>query len=72
MHAEIFKIRKTQKRKYHGNLYTRKAVDLALQNTDADHFKKHFPSPPTIPTGIAVCDNVTCSHNSIFIAGKKS
>ncbi|KAJ9578251.1 hypothetical protein L9F63_005521 [Diploptera punctata] len=30
MHADIFKIRKTQKRKYHGNLYTRKALFMIM------------------------------------------
>lgn len=64
-------IRKTQKRKYHGNLYTRKAVDLALQTTEAAHFKQFFPSPPPIPTSSVTFDNITCTHNSLFIAGNK-
>ncbi|KAJ4444726.1 hypothetical protein ANN_06523, partial [Periplaneta americana] len=70
MHEDVFKIRKTQKRKYHGNLYTRKAVELALQTTDAAHFKKFFPSPPPVPAASVTYDNVTCSHNSMFMAGR--
>ncbi|PSN49117.1 putative tRNA pseudouridine synthase Pus10 [Blattella germanica] len=70
MHAETFKHRKTQKRKYHGSLYTRKAVDAALQSTEAGHFKKYFPSPPSVPTSAAICDSINCSHNSTFIAGR--
>jgi hypothetical protein len=71
MHADIFNIRKTQKRKYHGNLYTRKAVELALQTTEAAHFKQFFPSPPLVPTASVAVDNITCTHNSLFIAGNK-
>ncbi|PNF36173.1 putative tRNA pseudouridine synthase Pus10 [Cryptotermes secundus] len=70
MHADVFKIRRAQKRKYHGNLYTRKAVELALQTTEAAHFKQFFPSPPPVPTAPVTFDSITCTHNSLFIAGR--
>lgn len=70
MHADLFKVRKAHKRKYHGTLYTRKAVELALQTTEAAHFKQFYPSPPPVPTAAVAFDNLTCTHNSLFIAGK--
>lgn len=69
MHADLFKVRKTHKRKYHGTLNTRKAVELALQTTEATHFKQFYPSPPPVPTAAVAFDNITCTHNSLFIAG---
>lgn len=70
MEEDFFRERKVQKRKFHGTLYTRKAIENLLPTIDKDVFKQNFPCPPPEPSNFAICSSVTCTRNSIYIAGK--
>ncbi|KAL1129220.1 hypothetical protein AAG570_013749 [Ranatra chinensis] len=50
--------------------FSRKGVEQAMKTITPDNFTKHFPTPPSVPTQSAVCNNVNLEHKSIFIAGR--
>ncbi|XP_059484794.1 tRNA pseudouridine synthase Pus10 [Neocloeon triangulifer] len=70
VHSEKFEERKKQKRKFHGQLYTRQGVEGMLNSTTKEEFLSKFDCPPTSPHESAFYNGVQCSHNAIFIAGR--
>lgn len=70
MQPEIFQTRSKSKRKYNGELYSRKIVAVALEKTTSEVFREHFPVPPQISSTFLTCSKIECKHNPIYIAGR--
>lgn len=70
MQPDLFNTRQIQKRKYRGEIYSRKGVLEALAQTTPNVFNKHAAVPPEVSTKSLTCEDITCSHNSIFLAGR--
>ncbi|XP_071450586.1 tRNA pseudouridine synthase Pus10 isoform X2 [Hetaerina americana] len=56
--------------RYGGEIFTRKSVEVALADTTYERFHSHSPCPPAIPTVPVRYAPVTCSQNSLFVAGR--
>ncbi|XP_046993640.1 tRNA pseudouridine synthase Pus10 [Schistocerca americana] len=70
MCKKFFAERRTQRRKFRGELYTRKGVEQLLPTIDSKVFKENFPCPPSVPQVPVAITSVACSHNSIYFAGR--
>ncbi|XP_065346377.1 tRNA pseudouridine synthase Pus10 [Cloeon dipterum] len=70
VHSLKFEERRKQKRKFHGQLFTRQGVEGMLNSTTKEEFVAKFDYPPTAPAEPAFYNGVQCSHNAIFIAGR--
>lgn len=70
MFPNIFKCRSSQKRKFHGEILTRKSVESALVEVSLKLFKTYYPVPPEVPDCFVKCGNIECVHDSIYIAGR--
>lgn len=66
----MFEDRKTQHRKYSGELFSRKAVLQALALTSSGTFKMFSSIPPDIPSKKLTCKSIECKHSPIYIAGR--
>lgn len=66
----VFKNRSSQKRKFHGEILTRKSVESALNDVDYDLFKTHYPIPPDVPDCFVDCGGIECIQDSIYLAGR--
>lgn len=70
MQPKMFKDRVTQHRKFNGEVYSRKAVQTALESTPSGIFKMHVKIPPEIPDTYVKCISVESKHNPIYFAGR--
>lgn len=70
LQPKMFEDRKIQHRKFNGELYSRTAVQTALEKTPSSLFKLHVKVPPEIPACGLKCVGVECKHNSIYFAGR--
>lgn len=70
MQPKMFEDRKNQHRKFNGELYSRKAVQTALERTPSGILKMHAKIPPEIPNTSVKCVSVECKHNPIYFAGR--
>lgn len=70
MQPDFFNVRQVQKRKYRGEIYSRKSVLEALSKTSIKGFNAHACVPPEVSDKFLFCDDVSCMHNSIYIAGR--
>ncbi|KRT85572.1 hypothetical protein AMK59_2769 [Oryctes borbonicus] len=70
MQPKMYEERSTQRRKYNGELFSRKGVITALSITESEDFIKNYPVPPEIPPSFLFVKDIECKHNSIFFAGR--
>lgn len=66
----MFEDRLSQHRKFNGELYSRKAVQTAIEKTGNSVFKMYAKTPPEIPDVGVKCSIVECKHNPIYFAGR--
>ncbi|XP_074662559.1 tRNA pseudouridine synthase Pus10-like isoform X2 [Tubulanus polymorphus] len=65
---EIFKKRKNNR--YGWELFTRANVSKALDSCLESSFKKYSQCPPINPVLKSICDKISCSHLSLYMAGR--
>lgn len=70
MFPKEFEYRSNHKRKFHGELLTRKNVESILLEADFELFSGNYSVPPEIPKSFIKFSTVECMHDSIFIAGR--
>lgn len=70
MQPDMFQVRKTQHRKFSGELFSRKAVITAITKTSTALFKLCVKVPPEAPANGVKCKSVECKHNPIYLAGR--
>ncbi|KAK6620519.1 hypothetical protein RUM43_010810 [Polyplax serrata] len=70
MFPKEFEYRSNHKRKFHGELLTRKKVESMMSNADIELFHDNYPVPPEVPKHFVKFSSVECVHDSIFIAGR--
>lgn len=66
---ETFK-KRTNFKKYRGEIFTRKCVEDLLTEIDMEAFKKFGVCPPSVPDYSINVSNIFCTHNSIYLAGR--
>ncbi|XP_025834214.1 putative tRNA pseudouridine synthase Pus10 [Agrilus planipennis] len=65
-----FKTRTQQRKKYSGEIYTRKDILNLLSEIKDDNILKHCPVPPEVPLKWLKCKSIECKHNPIYFAGR--
>lgn len=70
MQPKLFEERKTQHRKFNGELFSRKVVLEVIEKTPARLFQTYIKAPPEPPLKGVTCKSVECKHDPIFIAGR--
>lgn len=70
MQPKMYEVRSTQRRKYNGELFSRKGVLAALSETKFPLFEENYPVPPQIPLDFLTVKDIECKHDSIFFAGR--
>ncbi|EEB10994.1 conserved hypothetical protein [Pediculus humanus corporis] len=70
MFPEEFQYRNHHKRKFHGEILTRKNVEKMLLETDLKSFDNIYPVPPKTPNTFFQFSTVQCMHDSIYVAGR--
>lgn len=70
MLPDYFTKRQVQKRKFKGEIFSRKGVTDVLTQIPAGVFKLEGDLPPKKALEKVSCQGVECFHTSIFIAGR--